>query len=97
MSGIPCVIRCFMNLTIKPELEDFIRQEMLSGKYASPNEVIEAALSLLEHKNLADTWAAEIGDKIDVAVAQLDRGEGLDGQEVVDRLRSKLRAAKESR
>jgi Arc/MetJ-type ribon-helix-helix transcriptional regulator len=44
MSGIPCVIRCFMNLTIKPELEDFIRQEMLSGKYASPNEVIEAAL-----------------------------------------------------
>jgi antitoxin ParD1/3/4 len=86
-----------MILTIKPELENFIQQEMLSGKYASPNEVIEAALSLLEHKNLADTWAAEIGEKIDVAVAQIDRGEGLDGQEVIDRLRSKLRAAKESR
>jgi antitoxin ParD1/3/4 len=86
-----------MILTIKPELENFIQREMLSGKYASPNEVIEAALSLLEHKNLADTWAAEIGDKIDIAVAQIDRGEGLDGQEVVDRLRSKLRAAKKSR
>jgi antitoxin ParD1/3/4 len=86
-----------MNLTLKPELEDFIQQEMLSGKYSSPDEVIEAALNLLEHKKLADIWATEIGEKIDVAVAQIDRGEGLDGQEVINNLRSKLRAAKESR
>jgi antitoxin ParD1/3/4 len=86
-----------MNLIIKPELENFIQQEMLSGNYASPNEVIEAALNLLEQKKSYDAWATEIGEKIDVAVAQLDRGEGLNGQEVIDNLRSKLRAAKEAR
>lgn len=85
-----------MNLTIKPELETFIQQEMLSGKYASPNEVIEAALSLLEKQKSYDAWIVEIGEKVDVAVAQLDRGEGLDGQEVIDNLRSKLRKAKEA-
>ncbi len=85
-----------MNLTIKPELETFIQQEMLSGKYASPNEVVEAALGLLEKQKFYDTWVAEIGEKVDVAVAQLDRGEGLDGQEVIDNLRSKLRKAKEA-
>jgi antitoxin ParD1/3/4 len=86
-----------MNLTIKPELETFIQQEMLSGKYASPNEVIEAALNLLEQQKSYDDWVTEVGEKIDVAVAQLDRGEGLDGQEVIDNLRSKLRKAKEAR
>jgi antitoxin ParD1/3/4 len=74
-----------------------IQQEMLSGNYASPNEVIEAALNLLEQKKSYEAWATEIGEKIDVAVAQLDRGEGLNDQEVVDNLRSKLRAAKEAR
>lgn len=86
-----------MNLIIKPELESFIQQEMLSGNYASPNEVIEAALNLLEQKKSYEAWATEIGEKIDVAVAQLDRGEGLNGQEVIDNFRSKLKAAKESR
>jgi antitoxin ParD1/3/4 len=86
-----------MNLTIKPELETFIQQEMLSGKYASPNEVIEAALNLLEQQKSYDDWVTDVGEKIDVAVAQLDRGEGLDGQEVIDNLRSKLRKAKEAR
>ncbi len=85
-----------MNLTIKPELESFIQQEMLSGKYTSPNEVVEAALNLLEQQKSYDTWVIEVGEKIDVAVAQLDRGEGLDGQEVIDNLRSKLRKAKEA-
>lgn len=86
-----------MNLTLKPELASFIQQEVLSGKYTSPDEVIEAALNLLEHQKSSDILAAELGAKIDVAVAQIDRGEGLDGQEVINSLQSKLRAAKEAR
>jgi Arc/MetJ-type ribon-helix-helix transcriptional regulator len=51
-----------MNLTLKPELENFIQQEIQAGKYASPDEateqsshfVNEAALNLLQSKNSTD-------------------------------------------
>jgi antitoxin ParD1/3/4 len=86
-----------MNLTLKPELESFIQQEILAGKYSSPDEAIEAALNLLQSKNSVDRLAAELREKIDIAAAQLDRGEGLNGDDVIASLRAKLQAAKEAR
>ncbi len=86
-----------MNLTLRPELENFIQQEILAGKYASPDEAIEAALSLLQSKNSTDRLATELRGQIDIAVAQLDRGEGLDGEAVIGNLRAKLQAAREAR
>jgi antitoxin ParD1/3/4 len=87
----------FMNLTLKPELENFIHQEILAGRYASPDEAIEAALNLLQSKNAIDRLATELRTQIDSAAAQLDRGEGLDGESVIANLRGKLQAAKEAR
>jgi antitoxin ParD1/3/4 len=87
----------FMNLTLKPELENFIQQEILAGKYASPDEAIEAALNLLQSKHATDRLATELRSQIDSAAAQLDRGEGLDGEAVIANLRAKLQAAKEDR
>jgi antitoxin ParD1/3/4 len=85
-----------MNLTLKPELTEFIRQEILTGKYASPDEAIEAALNLLKSKSDIDQLATELREKIDSAAAQLDRGEGLDGEDVIVGLRAKLQAAREA-
>jgi antitoxin ParD1/3/4 len=85
-----------MNLTLKPELTEFIQQEILIGKYASPDEAIEAALNLLKSKSTTDQLAAELRDKIDSAAAQLDRGEGLNGETVIAGLRAKLQAAREA-
>ncbi len=86
-----------MNLSLKPELESFIQKEITLGKYATPDEVIEAALNLLDRRNSYDRWVIEIGDKIDTAIAQIDRGEGLKGEEVFSSLRAKLQAAKEAK
>jgi antitoxin ParD1/3/4 len=86
-----------MNLTLKPELESFIQQEILAGKYSSPDEAIEAALNLLQSKNSVERLATELRGKIDIAAAQLDRGEGLNGDDVIASLRAKLQAAKEAR
>jgi antitoxin ParD1/3/4 len=94
-----------MNLTLKPELASFIQQEILAGKYSSPDEAIEqsshfvneAALNLLQSKNSVERLATELREKIDIAAAQLDRGEGLNGDDVIASLRAKLRAAKEAR
>ncbi len=83
-----------MNLTLKPELTEFIQQEILTGRYASPDEAIEAALNLLKSKSTTERLASELREKIDSAAAQLDRGEGLDGEDVIARLRAKLQAAK---
>jgi putative addiction module CopG family antidote len=85
-----------MNLTLKPELESFIQQEILAGKYSTPDEAIEAALNLLQSQNSVDRFATELRDKIDVAAAQLDsaeptlreRGEGLNGDDVIASLRA---------
>ena len=86
-----------MNLTLRPELENFIQQEILAGNYASPEEAIEAALNLLQAKNATDLLAAELRGQIDIEAAQLDRGEGLDGESVLANLRAKLQAAREAR
>jgi antitoxin ParD1/3/4 len=86
-----------MNLTLKPELASFIQQEILAGKYSSPDEAIEAALNLLQSKNSVERLATELREKIDIAAAQLDRGEGLNGDDVIVSLRAKLQAAKEAR
>ena len=62
-----------MNLTLKPELTEFIQQEILTGKYASPEEAIEAALNLLKSKSATDRLATELCEKINSAAAQLVR------------------------
>jgi antitoxin ParD1/3/4 len=93
-----------MNLTLKPELAEFIQQEILTGKYTSPDEAIEAALNLLKSKSandqaeltLRERLATELRAKIDSAAAQLDRGEGLNGEDVIAGLRAKLQAAREA-
>jgi antitoxin ParD1/3/4 len=85
-----------MNLTLKPELAEFIQQEILTGTYASPDEAIEAALHLLKSKKSTDRLAAELREKIDSAAAQLDRGEGLNGEDVIAGLRAKLQVAREA-
>jgi antitoxin ParD1/3/4 len=86
-----------MNLTLKPELTEFIQQEILTGKYASPDEAIEAALNLLKSQSAADRLATELREKIDSAAAQLDRDEGLNGEAVIAGLRAKLQAAREAK
>ena len=40
-------------------------------------------------------WVEETQQKVEVAIEQLDRGEGIDGEVVIERLRSKLRQARE--
>jgi antitoxin ParD1/3/4 len=83
-----------MNLTLKPELAEFIQQEILTGKYASLEEAIEAALNLLKSQSATDRLATELREKIDSAATQLDRGEGLNGEDVIAGLRAKLQAAR---
>jgi antitoxin ParD1/3/4 len=45
----------------------------------------------LSKRNEYDKWVEEIGQKIDIAAEQLDRGEGIDGRIAINQLRKRLR------
>ena len=86
-----------MNITFKPEEEQLIQEKLKSGKYATAYEVIVEALRLLEERDKQyEKWVEETREKVAVGIAQLDRGEGIDGEVVITRLREKLKKAGEN-
>lgn len=85
-----------MNIQIKPELEQIIQAQIATGRYTNPEDVISKALKLLlEWDKGYQNWVEETREKVDVAIEQLDRGEGIDGEVVISQLRDKLREARE--
>jgi antitoxin ParD1/3/4 len=86
-----------MNITLNPEQEQFIQDKLQSGEYKSVDDVIKAALHLLEEQDEAyERWIIETRAKVDAAAASLDRGEGLDGKQVVNRILEKFRHGREA-
>jgi len=85
-----------MNIQIKPELEQIIQAQIATGRYTNPEDVISKALKLLlEWDKGYQNWVEETREKVDVAIGQLDRGEGINGEVVISQLRHKLRQARE--
>lgn len=84
-----------MTVFITPEHEQFIQSQLQSGRYPSADEMIALALDLLEesiyledddNKRRYEQWLQETRKKVAVGIEQLDRGEGLDGEEVFKEL-----------
>ncbi|MBE9250561.1 type II toxin-antitoxin system ParD family antitoxin [Dolichospermum sp. LEGE 00240] len=85
-----------MNIQIKPELEQIIQAQIATGRYTNPEDVISKALKLLlEWDKGYQNWVEETREKVDVAIEQLDRGEGINGEVVISQLRDKLRQVRE--
>ncbi|MDY7004676.1 MAG: type II toxin-antitoxin system ParD family antitoxin [Cyanobacteriota bacterium] len=82
-----------MNIRLTPEQEKFIEVQVNSGKFATFEEAIDRALKLLEYQQ----WMEETREKIDAGVAELDRGEGLDGEVVIMDILNRFKAAREER
>lgn len=86
-----------MSITLTSEQEQFIQQMLATGRYQKPEEVIQVALHLLEKRDQAyQQWVTETSEKVDAAAASLDRGEGLDGEEVVSRILEKFRQVRKT-
>ena len=79
-----------MTIALLPEQEQFIQSQLATGNYTNAAEVIAEALRLLAKRDRYDAWVEEMREKVDVAVAQLDRGEGVDGETAIAALRAKL-------
>ena len=79
-----------MNVSLTPELENFVQTKVLSGRYTSASEVVREALRLLEdHDKARAAQLEEFCSEVDRRLASLDRGEGVDGTTVFTQIREK--------
>lgn len=84
-----------MHITLKPEQEKVVQVLLATGRFHTTDEVIQAALRLLEEENRSyQVWLDETRAKIDEGIASLERGEGIDGETFVNQLLMQLKQAK---
>ena len=89
-----------MNISITPELEAFVAEEVKTGLYQSASEVIRAGLRRLKEDKerkprFVVSSVAELEEKLLAGIAELDRGEGVPAEKVFAEL--KARSAKRRR
>jgi antitoxin ParD1/3/4 len=85
-----------MNVSLTPELERFIQSQVESGKYSSSEEVILAAIKLLEvGENIYKGRFEELQRLILIGVEASERGEVVDGETVFHQLQQKLQQRRE--
>ena len=85
-----------MNVSLTPELEKFVEKEVTSGLYQTASEVIRAGLRRLKEDQdsrlaRAPGTMQELEAQLLQSIERLDRGEGVDGEEVFRRLRKKIK------
>ncbi len=76
-----------MNVSLTPELEQFVQSKVQSGRYNSASEVVREALRLLEdHERARMAQLSEFNEELGRRLATLDRGESVAPGEVRSRL-----------
>ena len=83
-----------MNVSLTPELEQFVSAKVESGRYNSASEVVREALRLLEENDSARAaQLAQFNEELGRRLAALYRGEAVDP----DAARASLRRKAEQR
>lgn len=80
-----------MNISLTPELENLIQEQVKKGRYSSVSEMVGESLRLLwERDRIREKRVAELRAKIRVGIEELNRGEGIDGEEVFDEIEADI-------
>jgi antitoxin ParD1/3/4 len=87
-----------MNVSLTPELEQFVQTKVESGRYNSASEVVREALRLLEeHERARVAQLAEFNKELGRRLASLDRGETVDPVKARARLQRKSEELRKQR
>jgi len=87
-----------MNITLKPEQEQFIQNQLAQGRFSNAEAVINQALELLQEKQREyEDWVEDVRVKVNEAAAELERGEGFPLETVVEQIQAKFRHAREEK
>ncbi|MDJ0535285.1 MAG: type II toxin-antitoxin system ParD family antitoxin [Xenococcaceae cyanobacterium MO_207.B15] len=80
-----------MEITLQPELEQFIQEKITSGQYQSVNEAVNAGLKLLMERELIYQGRfAQLRQEIMVGIEASERGEVVDSETVFNSIQQKL-------
>ncbi|NJM73417.1 MAG: type II toxin-antitoxin system ParD family antitoxin [Scytonema sp. RU_4_4] len=82
-----------MNISLKPEHEQFIQSQIQAGRYANAEDVMNEALKLMQAR---EQRLEELRQKIAVGREQIARGEVTDGEIVFAQLQDKINKIAES-
>jgi antitoxin ParD1/3/4 len=84
--------RSTLNVSLTPELEEFVRHRVDTGRYQTASEVVREGLRLLElQERDRDAAHAALKVKLNRAAAQADVGLLANGEEFIDKLIGRLR------
>ena len=85
-----------MRIQLKPEQENFVKAQVASGKYNSPEEVVDKMFFVFERfQGEYEEWVRETRQKVDVAMAEIERGEGIDGETVMAEILERFKKVRE--
>ncbi|MBE9080166.1 type II toxin-antitoxin system ParD family antitoxin [Romeria aff. gracilis LEGE 07310] len=85
-----------MNITLPPELEQFVHQQLKRGNYASVEDVVLAGIRLLEvREQVYEGRFEELQREVAVGLAEANKGELTVAETVFQRLHDKLRQRSE--
>ena len=78
-----------MNITLDPETEKLVQSELRSGRFKDASALLGKALKhFLIARELGEEYSQlEIEEKISRGLSELDRGEGVDGDQFFEELR----------
>jgi antitoxin ParD1/3/4 len=86
-----------MNVSLTPELEQFVSSKVGSGRYNSASEVVREALRLLEeHDQVRSAQVAAFNQELGHRLASLDRGEQVDPAAARKRIEGKSQARRKT-
>jgi len=58
-----------MNVTLTPEVRKFVEQKVMSGRYRSPDEVVNGLLALIQHQEgLSPEDLEELRAEVEVGI-----------------------------
>ncbi len=85
-----------MSITLNSEQETIVANLIATGSFQTADEVLQVALKMLETERQSyESWVVENRDRVREGIESLDRGEGVDGETVVNDLLAKLRRTRE--
>ncbi|NEP60140.1 MAG: type II toxin-antitoxin system ParD family antitoxin [Symploca sp. SIO2G7] len=85
-----------MNVSLTPELEQFVQEKVKSGRYQSASEVIREALRLLEEQDkILQMQIEKLRSQIAIGIEQGNQGEVFDGEEVVREMLEEINQAEQ--
>lgn len=65
------------SITLSSHFENFVKQQLATGRYETTSEVIRESLRQMENR---ETRLSVVRGELDVGLGELDRGEHIDWQ-----------------